>query len=340
MGYAVLSLNADNTDFKAGGGCWAWKVDRSYVYKAVPAWQDKYGLRGKPLYVVGVSSGGSFALKLAATMPSVKGVMSEALGILPDTFPPFTKFPPAAFMSMVIDTKTKARIEADRKLLSGMKVPVTVIDVRGMRVTPTFFSDRSYLITPSISAKIVAAMKTIRLPQNGKMLVDPGTLLVTGEGRGRVGGRRACGRARRGARTRRQACWVLRGQAARHCPPTPTHPPRPNPHPCARADDPRKMAFDWRAALKKKVPEVAVLDALTPDGSHITEEMNVAYAQHEIKGGACASAGAGAGARRRGTARFQNARAHSRQPATQNPNPPCPALPRARRLLYRVAVLV
>ncbi|KAL4444232.1 hypothetical protein ABPG75_011969 [Micractinium tetrahymenae] len=171
-GYAVIAIDSADPS-----GCWAVHIDRPVVTVILPAWLAQHGLQGKPLYVMGVSSGASFALKLPETV-TVHGVVSEVLGIAGDSWDTLDAlgrgFPPTAFISMPRDARTAAKIAEDMQLLRGYGVPTDMLEVLPRPVAADFLSSRSELVSPEVSAKVAAALLQLNMTDaDGTLLQDP-----------------------------------------------------------------------------------------------------------------------------------------------------------------------
>lgn len=142
------------------------------------------------------------------------------------------------------------------------------------RVTPTFFSEGSPLITPQESAALVAALHDVGLLDNaGWLTADPKQfdnkcaglpcVCMHGGGRGRVRGRQA---DRRGA-------------------PTVTTPPAV----CCPLCRWIKKAYNWPLKVAALLPSSMVGGAPAPGAainfdlrrSHVLQLLNIAFARHE-----------------------------------------------------------
>ncbi|PSC75811.1 hypothetical protein C2E20_1340 [Micractinium conductrix] len=171
-GYAIIAIDAADATTR----CFGVHTDRDAVVAILRAWLAQQGLQSKPLYAVGVSAGAAFALKLPMETP-VHGVVSEVLGVLGEGW--YSEnlgaaYPPTAYISMPRDAKTAERIAANLEELRGMGVPADAILVHPDRLTDDYLSNRSELISPELSAKVVAALLQIGLIDGaGTLLADP-----------------------------------------------------------------------------------------------------------------------------------------------------------------------
>jgi hypothetical protein len=171
-GYAVIAISSADRDT----GCWSWNEDGWDVAQLLKGFLRNQGLDDKPFYGAGISSGASFLLKLPRYI-KMDGIMSEALGIDEDAWGLWevNKYPPTIYVSMVRDTPTAKKIEANRKELTRMRTPVEVIQVEERKVYPTYFSDRfPSKITPELSKEIAQGLFEIKMiNKNGVVQEDP-----------------------------------------------------------------------------------------------------------------------------------------------------------------------
>lgn len=106
-GFAALVPNAPHRV----GGCWHEHEDGMLLFQAVQLWLQKHGMEGKPLYAIGISSGGVMIARLVTgfQMP-FKGmhfIVSPGAAIAnPPSAGGFgiTKFPRSTFVYMPKDT--------------------------------------------------------------------------------------------------------------------------------------------------------------------------------------------------------------------------------------------
>eukprot|EP00887_Chlorella_sp_A99_P004278 scaffold15.g4278.t1 len=149
-GYAVIAISS--ADRTPGSMCFSWSADADDVASILHQFTSDMGLASLPLYVVGVSSGGAFALKIPRPL-TVNGVVAEAIGVnsgdwsMEDARP---SYPPTVFLDMLKD------------------------QVYEKKLYPSYFSDRSPFLTPDLSAKVVQGLKDIGMAsEDGLLLKDP-----------------------------------------------------------------------------------------------------------------------------------------------------------------------
>lgn len=181
--------------------------------------------------------------------------------------------PPTVFISMDEDPPMAYRISRDAALLRRLGVPVATVRVGQRAVGPTFFSDRSSRVPPAVSARVTAALRTLgMLDERGLVTMDPRhtkgpwvsqLLALVPELRG---GGMVADHSQVGPRVVCCALWARGGQgrglAAPRCLPR-----------SARARLPNALSPRQR----KHTPA-------TPSSRQVWEELNLAYACHEIIG--------------------------------------------------------
>ncbi|PSC67478.1 aci-reductone dioxygenase [Micractinium conductrix] len=176
-GYAVIAI----TSFDRDTMCWHNTApERSEDLKRVPGILrtvvKEEGLGGLPLYSFGGSSGGSFALRVAAAMEEVKGVVSQITPVSPSIFklPEGRRYPPALFVHMAERDPGKAETVTEAlKVLKKAGTPAAEIRVGPRPVTPRFLQ-RSQLISARIAADIVRVLRQHgMIDEEGYFTEDP-----------------------------------------------------------------------------------------------------------------------------------------------------------------------
>ena len=173
-GYAVLVL----TPMLQTGplaGCWSMHGgvgDYPQVQSIVSSFIQQHGFKGKPLYVIGASSGGGLIQNLArkVTFP-IAGVISEVESH--QDVPPKGS-PPTVFVVMQRDPK--GLVEAPQHVSGYQKAGIPAAWVMSPKriVYPTFFSDLIVSVTPTQSQAAVASLKSSGiLDAAGNILYDP-----------------------------------------------------------------------------------------------------------------------------------------------------------------------
>lgn len=159
-GYAVIAVSSFDRDTK----CWHnTAASRSEDLQRVPdilrAVVEEEGLSGLPLLSFGASSGGSFALRVGALMPDVKGVVSQITPVNPAIFKGLDRpFPPTLFVHMAERDPSKAEtVAAALALLKEAGTPAVEIRVGPRPCTPEFLQ-RSPLISQQVARSIVDAL--------------------------------------------------------------------------------------------------------------------------------------------------------------------------------------
>ncbi|EFN55356.1 hypothetical protein CHLNCDRAFT_134385 [Chlorella variabilis] len=173
LGYAVIAISSLDRET----GCWSFWDDCFDVIDIIQEWREDWGLDHLPIYGCGISSGGSFVLKLPRYM-KFDGLMSEALGIDPLSggfrdVPGV--YPPTVIVSMQRDKKQRELINENREILEGRNTPVEIIKSYARQVYPTYFSERFPLyISEELSIKIRDGLEEIAMIDgDGNVLEDP-----------------------------------------------------------------------------------------------------------------------------------------------------------------------
>ncbi|KAL4431781.1 hypothetical protein ABPG77_002997 [Micractinium sp. CCAP 211/92] len=182
-GYAVLALTPKDRVWSSR--CFSSSGDPALsdhpdTKWALQTFTAKLGLRGKPIYMFGVSSGASFAVKFPATM-AIQGLVSEVnqpweyrWGVTNGKGKLLVPFPPTAYVWMERDAQTKRQIEKAVTLLRNNGVRADSIYSPPRPVTKAYLSSRSMLITPVQSALIQKALRRLYLlDANGFVRYDP-----------------------------------------------------------------------------------------------------------------------------------------------------------------------
>lgn len=180
LGYAVVAINSvsrstNKTD--RSHRCFSFRNDREGVVAILRTLLPSLGLEGLPLFLGGVSSGASFALKLPASLRpgEVSGIFAELLGVDPlkGQFD-WAKWPPVAFITMQHDEAAKQRVARNQGALRQAGVRAETLQVPQRAVYPAFFSDQAADISPQLSQRLVEGLTELGvLDQEGWMAADP-----------------------------------------------------------------------------------------------------------------------------------------------------------------------
>ncbi|KAL4448029.1 hypothetical protein ABPG75_005248 [Micractinium tetrahymenae] len=190
-GYALLALDPNSRDL-----CWSSSAKGSYVndqpdvIATVSQFLRDQGLEGKPLFFAGASSGGTIALKLPPTLFAqnsrlrVDGIIAEVSsgGGTPADFGAadsqgrlkWPDYPPTFFVTMERDTGGQREAQGIADFFNSKGIPSAMVVSPKRTVAPTYFSDRSPVISPEQSTRIVAALKDIGLvDREGQLQGNP-----------------------------------------------------------------------------------------------------------------------------------------------------------------------
>ncbi|KAL4457969.1 hypothetical protein ABPG75_012834 [Micractinium tetrahymenae] len=156
-GYAVIAVSSFDRDTK----CWHNTApSRSEDLQRVPdilrGVMKEEGLAQLPLLSFGASSGGSFALRVGAVMPEVKGVVCQITPVNPSIFKGLERpFPPTLFVHMAERDPSKAEtVTQALAVLKEAGTPAAEIKVGPRPCTPEFLQ-RSPLIPQKMARDIV-----------------------------------------------------------------------------------------------------------------------------------------------------------------------------------------
>ncbi|KAL4458456.1 hypothetical protein ABPG75_013321 [Micractinium tetrahymenae] len=179
-GCAVLALMSLNRDYRSR--CFASSGsgnDQPSAAQLVKYWASKAGMTKKPMYMFGISSGASFAIKFPGTM-KIQGVVSEvnmpwekSWGATNGHGKLRYSFPPTVFYMMKRDLETKRQIEQALVIFKNNRVPADYVYIDSRPVTPDWLSMRSVYISPSQSAQIQKYLYKIKvLDADGNVRYD------------------------------------------------------------------------------------------------------------------------------------------------------------------------
>lgn len=177
-GYAILVGWPVDRAFP-GQYCWT-KDDHDTVGAILEDFVAAFSLKGKPIVVMGASSGGSVAQRLPALLAwkksslVVSGVLAEVATKLdvPDMVKGTSHHPPRVWVAMGANPGEIAN--AKRRVADYSAFGPAAMVVSPVRpVTDDYFSNRHPQITPEQSRELVGAMKRIGLlKDNGTFAID------------------------------------------------------------------------------------------------------------------------------------------------------------------------
>jgi hypothetical protein len=192
---AVLSISSLEAT-ASGKGCWNVEAgvpgedDVTSVAAILQRIQAKDPfLAGKPVFVLGVSSGGALALLLPKFLSSIDGLVVQIMGLPMEVLGQPAAYnygyPPTVFMHMPRDKRLAEQIEQDKQLLESWNVSVAEIKVHPRQVTSEFLnfhapnafggSTRSFERTGAIVSRL---QDEGFLDAHGMLKIDPRLNLV------------------------------------------------------------------------------------------------------------------------------------------------------------------
>lgn len=173
-GYAIVVFTAAGKSF-----CWGGATDGEFIKTAIPQFLAKRPeLRGKPVYVMGASSGGGLMQRslgdLGVRIDGCIALVATSTEVdqITRTFSRGEKPPPIVWITMA----EAKEIATARALVAGYKrhAPAATVATKPHRITDTYFSDRHPLITPTQSAQMAAQMRKLRvIREDGSFTGDP-----------------------------------------------------------------------------------------------------------------------------------------------------------------------
>lgn len=178
-GYAILvGWPVDRA--RPGQYCWSAKDDADSIVKVLEEFVARHGLQGKPIYVMGASSGGSVALRMPAILAqrasklTVSGVLAEVATTLevPDMVRGVAFHPPRVWVAMGDNATEISR--AKKRVSDYSKFGPAALVVSPVRpIVDAYFSDRHPQISPAQSAELVGAMRRVgMLDAAGRFTID------------------------------------------------------------------------------------------------------------------------------------------------------------------------
>jgi hypothetical protein len=141
------------------------------------------GLANKPVFIGGASSGGGLAVRLPGYFEStnqkirIDGMILEVAtnnSPLKNGKLPIPNFPPVVYIVMERDTASHREAQAHSDGLRKLGVPSAIVKSPKRSVHPLLFSDRSTTVSPALSRKIVAALRSAgAIDAGGQLRYDP-----------------------------------------------------------------------------------------------------------------------------------------------------------------------
>lgn len=154
-GFAVLAVSAE----KGKKACWKGNSAQRQVVPAIAQFIARIApsLQDKPVFALGASSGGNVVavlgmfMKLTAIQVQISHLHPEAVAT--------GRHPPASVLYMTAPPPHFDEVKA----LQAQGIPAELIQAQKLSLSPTYFSDRSHTITPSISRRLFEALQRAHL---------------------------------------------------------------------------------------------------------------------------------------------------------------------------------
>eukprot|EP00037_Helgoeca_nana_P032058 m.411962 g.411962 ORF g.411962 m.411962 type:complete len:342 (+) comp28766_c0_seq1:3482-4507(+) len=158
--------------------CWRPAVDGPRLTKVVEHYRRKYESY-LPLYVFGVSSGGSMAFMLPGFVHSISAIVVQVMALQDRGLTQLLKsvgpenFPATLLLHMERDTRTSVAVTANRRILDNANVPVRALTLRPAKVTAAYLVGK--LAVSAVTANAIVARLTAGryLKQSGELVEDP-----------------------------------------------------------------------------------------------------------------------------------------------------------------------
>eukprot|EP00897_Mesotaenium_endlicherianum_P009758 jgi/Mesen1/8810/ME000053S08216 len=160
-GYAVIAIGSQDACWDA---TWPPESsqDVATVLPIITQWQHKHALLALPLAALGASSGGYFVtvlahrLKLNALAVYISSGVEAALSAEPELVEQGARFPPTLFVHMPRDKKMARRVARSVALLRARGVHAAELPCEALPVTPLFFAERILGVNTTASEKVLA----------------------------------------------------------------------------------------------------------------------------------------------------------------------------------------
>eukprot|EP00808_Paulinella_micropora_P012877 g79783.t1 len=166
---AVVAVSAEKSPARS---CWGGSSSSQAVAKVLKSFPAKYApsLKGKPIYALGASSGGSLVsrlplvVKLHGVCVQVAHLANQAIKQMQADYPPS--------IAIYMQYPSPSRHEVDQ--LKSLGVRAKLIESKAIALTANFFSDRAIEISPAQSASLFSALKSHQfLDKEGFLIESP-----------------------------------------------------------------------------------------------------------------------------------------------------------------------
>lgn len=161
-GYVVIGISSQD---RVGKGCWfEVKTDRgASAAKVARAIIRQIGVKGLPVYAMGVSGGASMAMNLPQAMPEIVGVYAQVRALKPREYrlPNGRVYPPIVFMHMATrDPENADMVEKSIDFLTARGTIAAEIRTEPQALTVEFLTARSHgEVDIEMAIKIVDTLK-------------------------------------------------------------------------------------------------------------------------------------------------------------------------------------
>jgi predicted alpha/beta-hydrolase family hydrolase len=167
----LVAVAVSSTDRRSG--CWSAR-DAGRVRAVLASVRRELAMPKAPLYVLGASSGGRFALMMPSLGFELKGIVAQVMGVPVRALVP-QPFPPTLFVHMPRDAQTARAVGRCVRALREARVRVHEIQATPLPIDEAFFSRRIDGISEGRSAALVRALASRGLlePDSSLLRMDP-----------------------------------------------------------------------------------------------------------------------------------------------------------------------
>jgi predicted esterase len=192
--YAVIAISSSD---RKNHKCWQTSfshrgpsADIQNIKDVLEVWLPREGIKDLPMYALGASSGGSFALALPVHIP-LAGVCAQIAALPLEVFERLftqiqegnsgsTVYPPTYLIHMPRDTFTRKHVRLAAAYLADQKVPVHQVLIEPRPITATFLAER----LPTFLDQAAAEQLVQEFKAAGLLGKDSGMLLENPRGSG------------------------------------------------------------------------------------------------------------------------------------------------------------
>lgn len=175
-GYAFIAPDSFDRSFR----CWTTvagpdvSIDGYLIPRVLDAIIEAEGLHNLPIYALGASNGGAFALMLPHFLENLHGIVSQVRTVPPSwlQLPEDRKYPPTLFVHMPRDVATAVKVAAGLVYLQSQGVPAEAIEVLPHPITVEWLTSQAPDISSDLAAAILNELESKGLLDDEGYLID------------------------------------------------------------------------------------------------------------------------------------------------------------------------